>query len=82
MNDKSTITFEDQTSLHLHSFQIHCWFVAKDGKGTSPVEKLLDTPAHKQERKECIQKCYDVLVYKEISMVDKKRFYVISRRKK
>ena len=52
MNDKSAIETENRDTLHLHPFQVYRWFVAKGGKETSPVEKPLDTPAHKQERKQ------------------------------
>ena len=81
MNMKSAITTEERPTLNLHRLQVHRWFVSQGGKECSPVEKPLDTPTHKRERKEWVIKWYDVLVKEDIAQLDEKWFYTTSRRR-
>ena len=48
MNLKSAIESDNRPTLNLHHLQVYRWFVSKGGKESSPIEKPLDTPAHKK----------------------------------
>ena len=80
MNLKSKVQSDDKPTLTLHHLQVYRWFVSKGGKETSPIEKPLDTPAHKQQRKEWVHKHYNTLANEDVVQLDEKWFYVTSRR--
>ena len=84
MHQLSTSSLETRPVIHLSRKQLNRWFLSKNGKQLSPLEKPLDTPKHCKARKQWALKNYGLLTcpLTPIVFLDEKWFYRVNRRGK
>ena len=83
MNLKSRVPTGNRMVVNLTRRQLNKWFCDNGGKEYSPVEKPLDTPAHRKQRlmwvREHAYKITNKFMY--VTYLDEKFFYTTNRRK-